>query len=102
MSIHNPRNVIRFLFHNYKPEEGKGDTKCQNTLRSMFLKLGGGTHNGVTNQNLTFESFNQDNLNKSVIEGILKRVEEKARGKRHFINTNLKLKKPQFLIVNFY
>ena len=85
MPIHNPRHVIRFLFHNYKPEEGKGDTKCQNTLRSMFLKWKGGTHNGVTNTNLTFESFNQDKINKSDIEGILKRVEEKARGKRHFV-----------------
>ena len=50
----------------------------------MFLKMKGGTHNGVTNQNLTFESFNQDKINKSDIEGILKRVEEKARGKRSF------------------
>ena len=92
MSIYNPRNVIRFLFHNYKPEEGKGDTKCQNTLETMFLKMEGGTHNGVTNLNLTFESFNQDNLNKSDIEGILKRVEEKARGKRHFIQAFLDLR----------
>ena len=52
----------------------------------MFLTLGGGTQKGVMNQNLTFESFDQDNLNKSNIESLLKRVEEKARGKRHFIH----------------
>ena len=96
MSIHNPRHVIRFLFHNYPPEEGKGDTKCRNTIHTMFLALGGGTTNGVTNYNLTFESFNQDKMNKSSIEGILKRVEEKARGKRHFIHTNLRIKPPNF------
>ena len=85
MPIHNPRHVVRFLFHNYPKEalaEGKPDTKCQNILRSMFVELGGGTHKGVTNQNYTFESFDQDTLNKSIIEGILKRVEEKARGKK--------------------
>jgi hypothetical protein len=91
MPIFNPRHVVRLLFHNYGPEEGKGDTKCRNTLNSLFRKLGGGTHNGIINQNITFESFNQDTFNKSIIEGILKRVEEKARGKRHFIHTKYKL-----------
>ena len=92
MPIHILRQVMRFLFHNYPPEEKRGYSKCQNTLQTMFLALKGGTHNGVTNHNLTFESFNQDKINKSSIEGILKRVEEKARGKRHFIQAFLDLR----------
>ena len=85
--IHILRNVIRFLFHNYPPDDKPQKySKCQQTLLTMFLDLGGGTHKGVMNHNLTFESFDQNNLNKSKIEGILKRVEEKARGKRHFIH----------------
>ena len=86
--IHILRNVIRFLFHNYPPDDKPQKySKCQQTLLTMFLDLGGGTHKGVMNHNLTFESFDQNNLNKSKIEGILKRVEEKARGKRHFIHS---------------
>ena len=92
MPIHILRQVMRFLFHNYPPEEKRGYSKCQNTLQTMFLALKGGTHNGVTNHNLTFESFNQDKINKSSIEGILKRVEEKARGKRHFLQAFLDLR----------
>ena len=85
--IHICRKVLRFLFHNYPADEKPQKySKCQQTLQTMFLTLGGGTQKGVMNHNLTFESFDQDNLNKSNIESLLKRVEEKARGKRHFIH----------------
>ena len=47
----------------------------------MFEAVGGSTKN--PHKNFTFESFVEENLNKSSIEELLRRVEERARGKKN-------------------
>ena len=74
--------MLRFLFHNYLPEENKGLTVCASTLKAVYDAMDGGTRKGVFNQNVTFESFQEENLNKTSIEEILERVQKSARGKK--------------------
>ena len=48
----------------------------------MFEAVGGSYN--PPNKNVTFESFVEENLNKSSIEELLERVEKRARGKENF------------------
>ena len=47
----------------------------------MFEAVGGSTK--TPDKNFTFESFIEETLNKSSIEELLRRVEERARGKKN-------------------
>jgi hypothetical protein len=67
---------VSFLFHTYPETSGKGRSACQFTLGELYLHMG-----GVKNENLTYEAFNEDEVNRTGFADILEGVRSKARGK---------------------
>ena len=70
------RKTASFLFHAYPESSGKGRSECEFTLGQAFNTMG-----GSKNKNLSFETFDEDTVNATGFEDMLKRVQSKARGK---------------------
>lgn len=68
--------TVSFLFHTYSATSGKGKSSCQFTLGEVYLRMG-----GVRNENLTYEAFDEDNVDVGGFEEILEGVKNRARGK---------------------
>lgn len=68
---------MTFLYHTYPEDSGKGKSTCHFTLGNVYSVMAGGQKNG----NLTNESLDEQNLNQTSIEELLKRVQSRARGK---------------------
>jgi atrial natriuretic peptide receptor A len=68
--------IVSFLYHTYSETSGKGKSPCHFTLGEVYMQMG-----GVKNDNLTYESFDGDEMNVTSFENVLRDVQSKARGK---------------------
>ena len=69
------RNVVSFLFHSAKTS-GKGQSACQFTLGEVYIQMG-----REKNTNLSYESFQEEEMNQTTFRQVLNGVKTKARGK---------------------
>ena len=70
------RGVVSLVYHTYPESSGRGHSSCHFTLGEVFGHMG-----GAKNANLTHEAFDEDAMNATDYVNMLRRVEQRARGK---------------------
>ncbi len=68
--------MVSFLFHSYPESSGRGKSSCQFTLGGAYAAMG-----GVKNTNLSYEFFDETAVGPDHFEGMLRRVQQRARSK---------------------
>ena len=74
--------VVTFLYQTYPQDSGKGSSTCQFMLGNVYQQWFALMKENDREKYVTHESLEEEFLNKTEIESLLKRVQSKARGKK--------------------